>query len=159
MFDADVRQLLWDETNVWISTGDRELVKLDPNGEILDRFPTPFNANLLAFDGQAIWVGSTSAATVHRIDGEDGNVLSEFSTDSVPGNVAGLVFDGEKTWVSYKNFAQTSGGVVTVDADGEVLETVLSETPVGELVVGFDYVWGPTLIAPRQFVRMSISRS
>ncbi len=159
VFEADVRELFWDGTNVWVSTDNRELLRLDQDGEVLGRFSTQSVVTSLAFDGQAVWIGSSNSGTIMKISGDDGELLDEFSADSVPGNLAGLVFDGEKIWASYSNFAQTSGGVVTVSLDGELLETVISGRPVGELILGFDYVWGRALTVPQPFARMSIDRS
>ena len=113
--------------DVWVLTGTDEgnsgaITVLSSSLQVLATYPTsPPHPLALLFDGQSVWVGSSSDSTVTKM-AQDGTVLATIELKEAP---IGLGFDGESIWVT-----TFEGLLFQLSLDGQIVSFLPMGNPV-----------------------------
>jgi class 3 adenylate cyclase/streptogramin lyase len=126
-----------DRRNLWLSSPGGTLLKLDPDGEEVDRRDVSNGIQLLAAGGGWVWVVDQTAGILRRIDP---STLRPVASIELPGNLDAIAVSDGYVWVL--DFATGVLTRVSIASDREVGQRTLPEDPTG-LAAGAGAIWVP----------------
>jgi YVTN family beta-propeller protein len=122
---------------VWIAdSSNRQVLRADPTGKIVDRISLDGQPNGLAVGGSAIWAASTLSGSIARIDPATDEVTQTIRLGGA--DAAAIAFGGAGLWVA----DATDQALIKIDETaGEAERTISVDARPSALAVDATNVW------------------
>ena len=135
--------ITWDGTNLWVSTGESRIFKLDTAGKTLGSYSAPDPApGGMAWDGEYLWVytGNMNQVYQFEIDGVETQPVDSFG---VPTQVSGGAITNDLAWDAGQHVLWYANqyNLFQMTTSGEINKTVAHPQNITGLEWDGRYLW------------------